>query len=373
MYRNGIATYHLAGDGAGPRGPESGVLSAETKKTPRLAQGRVSCHVDEIPAGTHKVVPIGRHGVGVYNVNGTFYAIANYCPHEGGPLCAGARAGGQSSTRVCPADAVMVRDSEFIYCPWHQWGFELATGTTAVKPEWSIRTYPVRVVGNDVLVNMATTPKTNAVRIAARHERGPERADRALTESAGPTLKRGEKSLKSTAATSYTRFSVKKAISSPYAWRPLQQGHSGPAAVGSELVKGGYRVLLWDRPQLRQVRCAVLRPERIHMRAATLHGLITGLDIGPCIIAGGSGGARDSMLTSMLYPEIVRKLVVWNIVGGVYGSFVLGSYYIVPSILAVRGGGMKGVIGVDEWKERIAENPPTETGSLRWTPTSSSS
>jgi 2-hydroxy-6-oxonona-2,4-dienedioate hydrolase len=93
------------------------------------------------------------------------------------------------------------------------------------------------------------------------------------------------------------------------------------------------------------------------MRAETLHALITGLDIGPCIIAGGSGGARDSMLTTMLYPDIVRKLMVWNIVGGVHGSFVLGSYYIVPSILAVRGAGMKGVIHVDEWKERIAENP----------------
>ena len=93
------------------------------------------------------------------------------------------------------------------------------------------------------------------------------------------------------------------------------------------------------------------------MRAETLHALITGLDIGPCIIAGGSGGARDSMLTTMLYPEIVRKLVVWNIVGGVYGSFVLGSYYIVPSILAVRGAGMNGVMHVDEWKQRIAENP----------------
>ena len=43
------------------------------------------------------------------------------------------------------------------------------------------------------------------------------------------------------------------------------------------------------------------------MRAETLHALITGLDIGPCIIAGGSGGARDSMLTTMLYPEIVTQ------------------------------------------------------------------
>ena len=108
--------------------------------------------VDEIPPGTHKLVPIGRHGVGVYNINGTFYAIANYCPHQGGPLCSGRPRGRTIVDETTPGDAVMVRDLEYIYCPWHQWGFELATGTTAVKPEWSIRTYEVRVVGNDVLV-----------------------------------------------------------------------------------------------------------------------------------------------------------------------------------------------------------------------------
>jgi 2-hydroxy-6-oxonona-2,4-dienedioate hydrolase len=94
-----------------------------------------------------------------------------------------------------------------------------------------------------------------------------------------------------------------------------------------------------------------------HMRAETLHALITGLDIGPCIIAGGSGGARDSMLTTMLYPEIVTKLVVWNIVGGVYGSFALGAHYIMPTLHAARALGMEGLLRVAEWKERIAENP----------------
>ncbi|MBT2276315.1 Rieske (2Fe-2S) protein [Rhodococcus qingshengii] len=122
--------------------------------TPLPPRGRehVVATVSEIEPGDHKVVPIGKHGVGVYNVNGKFYAIANYCPHEGGPLCSGrtrgqavvdeSQAGGQSETRP----------GEFIYCPWHQWGFELATGTTAVKPEWSIRTYPVRVDGENVIV-----------------------------------------------------------------------------------------------------------------------------------------------------------------------------------------------------------------------------
>jgi nitrite reductase (NADH) small subunit len=122
--------------------------------TRRLPSGRehVVAKVGEIAPGGVKVVPIGRHGVGVYNVGGTFYAIANYCPHEGGPLCAG-RLGGRTVTDdEAPGGASVVREGEFIYCPWHQWGFELSTGTTAVKPEWTIRTYPVRVENDDVIV-----------------------------------------------------------------------------------------------------------------------------------------------------------------------------------------------------------------------------
>ncbi|NTY63839.1 alpha/beta fold hydrolase [Mycolicibacterium sphagni] len=130
----------------------------------------------------------------------------------------------------------------------------------------------------------------------------------------------------------------------------------GLRPLAEELVKGGYRVLLWDRPNCGKSDLQFYGQSESHMRAETLHGLITGLGIGPCVIAGGSGGARDSILTTILYPEIATNLVTWNIVGGVYGSFVLGSYYLVPSILAVRGLGIKGLLQVDEWKERIAEN-----------------
>ncbi len=131
----------------------------------------------------------------------------------------------------------------------------------------------------------------------------------------------------------------------------------GLRPLAQALAKGGYRVLLWDRPNCGKSDVQFYGQSESHMRAETLYTLISKLGIGPCILAGGSGGARDSMLTAMLYPEIVTKLVVWNIVGGVYGSFVLGSYYIVPSILAVRGAGMKGVAQVDEWRDRIADNP----------------
>ena len=131
----------------------------------------------------------------------------------------------------------------------------------------------------------------------------------------------------------------------------------GLRPLAEELVKGGFRVLLWDRPNCGKSDLQFYGQSESHMRADTLAALIRGLGIGPCVIAGGSGGARDSILTTILHPDLVTKLVTWNIVGGVYGSFVLGSYYLVPSILAVRGLGIKGLLHVDEWKERIAENP----------------
>lgn len=134
----------------------------------------------------------------------------------------------------------------------------------------------------------------------------------------------------------------------------------GLRPLAEALVAGGYRVLLWDRPNCGASDVQFYGYSESHMRAETLMQLITKLDIGPCIIAGGSGGARDSMLTTMLYPELVTKLVVWNIVGGVYGSFVLGGHYIVPSILAVRGLGIRGLLHIGEWRERIAENPANE-------------
>ena len=106
----------------------------------------------DLPPGTLIEIIQDGEPYAVCNIDGHVRALAGVCPHQGGPLCSGRPRGRTVVDETAAGDAVMVRDLEYIYCPWHQWGFELATGTTAVKPEWSIRTYPVRVVGNDVLV-----------------------------------------------------------------------------------------------------------------------------------------------------------------------------------------------------------------------------
>jgi pimeloyl-ACP methyl ester carboxylesterase len=177
-------------------------------------------------------------------------------------------------------------------------------------------------------------------------------------EKVGPTLKRGEKTFEVNGGDVVYEILGKEGdfIALTPGGR-FSKDIEGLRPLAKKLVEGGYRVLLWDRPNCGKSDVQFYGQSESHMRAETLHALITGLDIGPCIIAGGSGGARDSMLTTMLYPEIVTKLVVWNIVGGVYGSFALGAHYIMPTLHAARALGMEGLLRVAEWKERIAENP----------------
>lgn len=131
----------------------------------------------------------------------------------------------------------------------------------------------------------------------------------------------------------------------------------GLRPLADALAGGGLRVLLWDRPNCGESDVQFYGLTESHMRAATLHSLLTALDEGPCVIAGGSGGARDSMLTVMLHPELATKLVVWNIVGGVIGTFSLGAYYALPSIRAVRTSGMEGVLALPEWQALVEANP----------------
>jgi 2-hydroxy-6-oxonona-2,4-dienedioate hydrolase len=131
----------------------------------------------------------------------------------------------------------------------------------------------------------------------------------------------------------------------------------GLRSLAEALAGGGLRVLVWDRPNCGESDVQFYGVTESHMRAETLFALLTMLDFGPCVIAGGSGGARDSMLAAMLYPGLATKLIVWNVVGGVYGVFNLGAQYVIPTINALRSLGMEGVLELPEWKAVIAANP----------------
>src|SRR3974377_2221014 len=60
---------------------------------------------------------------------------------------------------------------------------------------------------------------------------------------------------------------------------------------------GDNRVLIWDRPNCGASDVCFEGASESAMQADVLAALLTELDMGPAIIAGGSGGARVSLLT----------------------------------------------------------------------------
>jgi nitrite reductase/ring-hydroxylating ferredoxin subunit len=110
----------------------------------------VVAHVDELAPGDVKIVPEGKFGVGVFNVGGEYFALTNYCPHRGAPLCRGKVTGMTEATG--PYECAWVREGEILRCPWHGWEFAIKSGTTVTEPKRQVKMYPVIVEGDTILL-----------------------------------------------------------------------------------------------------------------------------------------------------------------------------------------------------------------------------
>ena len=126
------------------------ILRGITKAVIQVPKRRFVCSADELPPGEMKLVDVGKFGVGVYNVAGEFYAIVNYCSHEGAPLCLGLIGGTNESAPHEPGRLRRVRDGQIVRCPWHNWEFDITTGQNVADPTRRIRTYEVDVTDGEV-------------------------------------------------------------------------------------------------------------------------------------------------------------------------------------------------------------------------------
>ncbi|MFD2419855.1 Rieske (2Fe-2S) protein [Amycolatopsis pigmentata] len=103
----------------------------------------VVAKVSDFPPGQRRIVRVGKRSIGVFHVGGGFYALNNYCPHQGGPLCLGRTA--PTATSGGPGDYVMT-DDVFLACPWHGWEYDITTGQSYINAaEPGVRSYGVSV------------------------------------------------------------------------------------------------------------------------------------------------------------------------------------------------------------------------------------
>ncbi len=94
------------------------------------------CTLADLPVGLGRAYVVGSHRIAIFRTRyGRIFAVADRCPHKGGPLSDGMLAGDQ------------------IVCPMHSFRFDSA-GNCDQPGVCSVRTYPVELAGDVVRVGI---------------------------------------------------------------------------------------------------------------------------------------------------------------------------------------------------------------------------
>jgi 3-phenylpropionate/trans-cinnamate dioxygenase ferredoxin subunit len=118
---------------------------------------------DEIPPGGRKIVDVAGRSIGVFNIEGEYFALRNRCPHQGGPLCDGKLWGSLSADT--PGHFEYSPTREILTCPWHGWEFHVRTGQSWCEPRrLRVRRYEVSVEEGAVLTAERDAPAEGMVR-----------------------------------------------------------------------------------------------------------------------------------------------------------------------------------------------------------------
>ncbi len=93
--------------------------------------------VHDLPVGRAKTIAVGDRKIALCHTPRGFFALDNTCPHRGGPL----------------GEGDLIADE--LICPWHLWGFDVASGACGGNPELSVVTHEVKIEGDRVLVKLS--------------------------------------------------------------------------------------------------------------------------------------------------------------------------------------------------------------------------
>jgi len=89
----------------------------------------------ELKPGSVMEVILGEDTYAVCNHNGELFALSGICPHAGGPIGQGAL------------------NDYLVTCPWHEWSYDVRTGENDFDPVVKLDTFPVKVEGDDILID----------------------------------------------------------------------------------------------------------------------------------------------------------------------------------------------------------------------------
>jgi nitrite reductase/ring-hydroxylating ferredoxin subunit len=109
---------------------------------------------EEIPPGAHKIVTAGGREVGIYNVDDTYYAVQNLCPHALAPICIAPLTNTTLPSK--PGEPFVTGlEGRVLRCIWHAWEFDVVTGEALFGTDRrKLKTFPVWVEDGQIAVKL---------------------------------------------------------------------------------------------------------------------------------------------------------------------------------------------------------------------------
>ena len=95
------------------------------------------CKGEELPSGERLIITFGDDPIVIFNIAGDYYAIADVCTHDDGPLGEGD-----------------IEDYQIV-CPRHGARFDIRTGQVLALPAVTgVPTFPIRVQGGMIEIGV---------------------------------------------------------------------------------------------------------------------------------------------------------------------------------------------------------------------------
>ena len=112
--------------------------------------------VGDFPPDKCRIVDVAEVSVGIYNRQGTFFAVRNLCPHKLAPICHGTIGG-----TFLPSEQgewIYGLDGYVLRCVAHAWEFDIRTGESVFMADRRrLKTYPVTIENGQLLLTMRVT------------------------------------------------------------------------------------------------------------------------------------------------------------------------------------------------------------------------
>jgi nitrite reductase (NADH) small subunit len=95
-----------------------------------------------LPPGATAQVTVSGNEYALCNLNGEIHALDGVCPCSGGPLGHG------------------VLQENLLVCPWHGRRYDCRTGVHHFDADVSVAKFPVRIDGDDILIDVESQTQT---------------------------------------------------------------------------------------------------------------------------------------------------------------------------------------------------------------------